>query len=76
MLDSLFEFETTELKKAAACSEIKFDSEKLMNPILDGVYQGIAGYRYNDPNVLSCTALGLECRSAEMEHDLVTGELI
>ena len=75
MLDTLFEFDTTGLKKAAACSTIKFDAEQLMTPLLDEVYQGIAGLRHNDPNVLSCTALGLDCQSTEMTHDMFTGEL-
>ena len=47
-----------------------------MTPLLDEVYQGIAGFRHNDPNVLSCTALGLDCQSTEMEHDMFTGELL
>ena len=66
MLDSLLEFETTDLKKAAACHSIKFDPETLMTPLLDEVYKGIAGFRHNDPNVFSCTALGLELQIPEM----------
>lgn len=61
MLNTLFEFDIAELKKSAACAEIKFDTAQLIDPLLDSVYQGIAGMRYNDPGVLSCTALSLEC---------------
>jgi hypothetical protein len=38
MLNTLFEFDIVELKKSAACAEIKFDTGKLIDPILDGVY--------------------------------------
>ena len=76
MLNTLFEFDIVELKKSAACAEIKFDTRKLIDPILDAVYQGIAGMRYSDLSVLSCTALSPECQIAEMEHDMFSGELI
>lgn len=54
MLDHLFEFDLEPLKRQAACHSIKFDTEQMMKPKLDYVYQGIAN------TLISCTALGLE----------------
>lgn len=73
MIDSLFEFDISQLKKQAACASIRLKTNEVMAPKLDSVYRAIAGFP--DSNVLSCTALDLEQQSSQMDHDLFSGQI-